>query len=139
MLATEVLKLLQPFIVKNLILPRTLTTIGDNINDFVIIKKNKQPIACAGLKPYSCGLGEIYAIAVADEYQKQGYSTQLLTNIKNCAQQQNIRQLFAISKYQKGWFIRHGFTIATLTDIPLKRQQQFDHQRKSNIFIKNVD
>ena len=134
----EILTLLQPFVAQDLLLPRSLSSIEQDINDFILIKNKNKLIACAGLRKYDHHYGEIYALAINKNYQNQGYSRQLLANIIAQARQQKISYLFAISKHQKEWFIKQKFLIANLNDIPLVRQQKFDHQRQPNIFMKNL-
>lgn len=136
----QILDLIEPFVEQGRILPRTYEQISENIDDFVFLQKNDQVVACAGLKDCKDSkMGEIYALAVAKEMQNQGLSEKLLKKIMQKAQKMNFSKIFALSKHNAKWFLKHGFEQKTVNDLPIKRQAIFDHQRNSLIFFKNVN
>lgn len=135
----EIIKLIKPFIDKGLMLNRSVIDIEKYLLEFVTIYKDNHLIACAGLRQYPNNITEIYTMAVDANYQKQGYSQKLLQKIYNKSISFNTKTLFAISKYQKQWFLSNGFTLATLADIPSARYANFDKKRNSDIFIKNIN
>ncbi|MBE8189999.1 MAG: GNAT family N-acetyltransferase [Candidatus Thioglobus sp.] len=137
--ASQILKLLAPFVQEGKILPRTHSQISANIDDFVLLFEEKKLIACAGLKPYKKGaVGEIYSLAVAENSQKTGAAAKLLTQIISKAKKLNCTKIFALSKHNINWFLKQKFTQMEVGDLPENRQKSFDHQRNSCIFFKDL-
>ncbi len=137
--ANQILSLIKPFVEQGKILPRTYEQINENIDDFVFLQNFDELVACAGLKDCKEGkMGEIYALAVSKEAQNQGFSTKLLEKIMQKARIANFSKIFALTKYNKNWFINNGFVQTSIDNLPKKRQALFDHQRNSSIFFKDV-
>jgi len=137
--ASQILTLIQPFVEQGKILPRTKAQINDQLDDFVLLFDNDQLVACAGLKDCKEGsMGEIYSLAVARQAQNTGLSADLLDKIMLKAQQEKFSKIFALTKYGTQWFIKNGFTLMNISDLPSKRQQYFNHDRNSSIFFKDV-
>lgn len=138
--ATQILALITPFVEEGRILLRTLDEINDNIEDFVLLYDGEVLVACAGLKDCKTKkMGEIYALAVSKNRQNQGFSEQLLVKIMQKAHQANFSKIFALSKYNVAWFLKHGFVQTHIDALPIKRQALFNHQRNPSIFSKNVN
>ncbi len=133
-----ILTLLKPFVEKGIILPRSRQSIQSHLAEFITIEKDKNTIACAGLKIYSNNFAEIYALAIDAQYQGQGYSVALLSQLSQKAKSKKINRLFALSKYQYDWFLKHNFDSVALSAIPIERQKEFDSQRNPDIFIKKL-
>ncbi len=135
----KILDIITPFVKDGSILPRTYTQINNNINDFVLLEQCGKLVACAGLKKYKEGsIGEIYALAVSEKVQNQGISTKLLDKIIQKAHANNFSKVFALSKHNAGWFLKHGFIKMEISELPKNRQLLFDHLRNSYIFFKEV-
>jgi N-acetylglutamate synthase and related acetyltransferases len=138
--AKQILELIEPFVKEGKILPRTYDQISDNIDDFVFLRNFGQLVACAGLK--DCkegGMGEIYALAVSKDTQNQGFSAKLLDQIMQKARISNFSKIFALSKYNTEWFLNQDFVQMKISELPVKRQALFDHNRNSSIFFKDVE
>ena len=137
---SQILNLIQPFVNQGKILSRSKNEIEKNINDFVLLFDNEKLIACAGLKDCEEGfMGEIYSLAVVQNSQHTNLSKKLLTKILANAKQRHFVKIFALTKFSTNWFIKNGFTQMKITDLPVKRQQRFNHQRNSSIFFKDID
>jgi len=138
--AQQILDLIEPFVREGKILPRTFDQIHNNINDFVFLRNFDKMVACAGLKDCKEGeMGEIYALAVSEEVQNQGFSAKLLDEIMQKARIANFSKIFALSKHNADWFLKRGFIQMKISELPKKRQVLFDHQRNSSIFFKDVN
>ncbi len=138
--ASQILKLVQPFVDQGKILPRTLIDINKSIDDFVLIYKDNQLLACAGLKDCQEGsIGEIYSLAVAQGFQNTGLSSQLLDKIVIKAKKEKFTKIFALTKHGTNWFIKNGFAQMNISDLPYKRQKHFNYDRNSLIFFKEVN
>jgi amino-acid N-acetyltransferase len=138
--AEQILTLIEPFVRKGNILPRSKTQIEQNIDDFILLFDKGDVIACAGLK--DCkerGMGEIYTLAVALEKQHMGLSAKLLRAIMHKAKSRGFNRLFALTKHNANWFVKHQFQSMKISELPKARQALFDYQRNSLIFFKDVN
>jgi amino-acid N-acetyltransferase len=135
----QILTLIKPFVDQGKILVRSKVEIKKNINDFILLFDNNQLVACAGLKDCQEGsMGEIYSLAVAKNSQNLGLSMQLLDKILMEAKRQKFNKVFALTKYETDWFLKHRFTQMKISDLPSKRQKYFNHDRNSSIFFKDI-
>lgn len=134
----KLLELIEPYVDKDLILKRTREDLLSLISEFIFIKKDKRIIACAGLKKYDNNIAEIYCIAVAKDCQNKGYSKKLLAKVFAKACEENIKKIFALSKYGAKWFLHHGFKEASFSKLPEAKKIVFDKKRNPRIFIKYV-
>ena len=138
--AEQILELIEPFVKEGKILSRTYDQIAKNIDDFVLLHNSGKPVACAGLKDCKEGkMGEIYALAVSEQVQNQGFSAKLLDEIMQKARISNFSKIFALTKYNTQWFFKYGFVQMKIDELPIKRQALFNHQRNSSIFFKDVN
>ncbi|CAC9544312.1 N-acetylglutamate synthase (EC 2.3.1.1) [uncultured Gammaproteobacteria bacterium] len=136
----QILTLIKPFVDQGKILSRSKNEIEKNINDFVLLFEKSQLVACAGLKDCQEGsMGEIYSLAVAQDFQNTGLSNQLLDKILANAKQRNFSKVFALTKFGTEWFIKNNFTKMQISDLPKKRQKYFNYDRNSSIFFKEVN
>jgi N-acetylglutamate synthase-like GNAT family acetyltransferase len=135
----QILTLLKPFVDQEKILLRSKEEIEKNINDFILLFDNNQLVACAGLKDCQEGsMGEIYSLAVAKNSQNLGLSMQLLDKILIEAKRRKFSKVFALTKYETNWFLKHQFTQMKISNLPKKRQKYFNHDRNSSIFFKDI-
>ncbi|MDC0390332.1 GNAT family N-acetyltransferase [Candidatus Thioglobus sp.] len=135
----QILTLIKPFVDQEKILLRSKEEIEKNINDFILLFDNNQLVACAGLKDCQEGsMGEIYSLAVAKNSQNLGLSMQLLDKILIEAKRRKFSKVFALTKYETNWFLKHQFTQMKISNLPQKRQKYFNHDRNSSIFFKDI-
>ena len=121
------------------ILPRSRQEIEESIDDFVLLFDGDQLLACAGLKDCQEGsMGEIYSLAVAKNVQNTGLSKKLLNKILIKAKLRKFSKIFALTKFGTDWVVKNGFTQMNISDLPIKRQKYFNHDRNSSIFFKEV-
>lgn len=138
--AEQILTLIQPFVDEGKILLREKEEIEKNINNYVLIYKNNELLACAGLKDCKEGhTGEIYSLAVKKDKQNTGLSTKLLDKIIEKAKTEGFVKVFALTKFGTEWFVKNGFAQMQIKDLPKKRQALFNHKRNSSIFFKDVN
>ena len=63
------------------------------------------------------------------------------TQIRSCLRLLKLRKfskIFALTKFGTDWFVKNGFTQMNISDLPIKRQKYFNHDRNSSIFFKEV-
>ena len=80
-------KLINYFAGKELMLPRPLSEIYENIRDYFVVREGEKVIACAGLHVNWADLVEIKSVAVAEESQQQRIGAMLIEACLNEARE----------------------------------------------------
>jgi len=128
---------MQPFVEEGRLLERNYEYLSDYLDDFVIVTDKNRIIACAGLRLYEKEqFGEIYALVVNKAYHNTDISNKLMDKLMNRAKRLNLECVFALSKHGGHFFRRHRFIEDEITSLPISRQKNYDHQRKSSIYLK---
>ncbi len=107
------------------------------IDYFTVVERDGTVIACAALYPFSeeeCG--ELACLAVHQDYRNQGRGDDLLEYIERKARGLGINKLFVLTTRTAHWFQERGFKAASLDDLPMTRQELYNYQRRSKVFIK---
>ena len=55
------------------------------------------------------------------------------------ARKQHIKQLFLLTTQTAHWFIEQGFVQGKIDDLPIAKQELYNYQRNSKIFIKALE
>ena len=128
---------MQPFVEEGRLLERNYEYLSDCLDDFVIVTDQNRIIACAGLRLYEKEqFGEIYALVVNKAYHNTDISNKLMDKLMNRAKRLNLECVFALSKHGGHFFRHHRFIEDEITSLPISRQKNYDHQRKSSIYLK---
>ena len=101
-------KLINHFAKKDLMLPRSLSDLYENIRDYYVYVENSKIIGCAALHIFWKDLAEIKSVAVEENYQKKGIGKQLIQKCLEEGKVLGINKLFVLT-YIPGFFERMGF------------------------------
>jgi amino-acid N-acetyltransferase len=114
----EIHKLLRYFAGKGLLLGRSISSLYDQLRDFVVYDDNGIQGACA---LHICweNLAEIRSLAVAEEQQGKGIGKALIESCLDEAHSLEIHQVFTLT-YQPGFFKRFGFNHVGKHELPHK-------------------
>ena len=135
----QIIELMEPFIKEGRLLPRSLETINNCVDDFVVIENENKIIACAGLKEYPKErAGEIYALVVSKNFHNTDTSSKLMHLLLDKACNMNLSSIFALSKYGGRFFFRFDFQEVELSSLPESRQKSYDYERSSTIYSRDL-
>ncbi len=112
-------KLINYFAGKELMLPRPLSEIYENIRDYFVVREGEKVIACAGLHVNWSDLVEIKSVAVAEESQQQRIGAMLIEACLNEARELGITTTFCLT-YQPAFFEKFGFSQVDRMELPRK-------------------
>ena len=101
------------------VLPRPLAEIYEHLRDFLVVRDNERPVACAALHIMWEDLAEIRSVAVLDEWQEKGVGALLVEACLDEARSLGIPTVFALTR-QPGFFERLGFRQADVMALPRK-------------------
>jgi amino-acid N-acetyltransferase len=132
-----ILELLAPLESEGVLVRRSRERLETEIDHFTVVERDGTIIACAALYPFAEeSLGELACMAVRHEYRNEGRGDALLDYIQRQARALDITRLFVLTTRTAHWFQERGFEPSSIKDLPLERQQLYNYQRRSKIFIK---
>jgi len=134
-----ILQLIAPLEESGALVKRSREMLEMEIDHFMVVERDGMVIACAALYPCSGNLAELSCLAVHPEYQTQGRGDQLLQAIEQRAAEAGIKQLFILTTRTAHWFRERGFRSARLSDLPVKRRNLYNYQRKSKVLMKTLE
>jgi amino-acid N-acetyltransferase len=129
--AQEIFKILQHFALKEVLLPRSLNSIYENIRDFYVYETDGKIVGVGSLHIYWEDLAEIKSLAVIDQYQHQGIGKKIVEACLEDAKQLGIKKVFALT-YVPSFFEKLGFKITDKSNFPQKVWTECIHCVKFN-------
>ncbi len=117
--AEEIQKLVNTFAEKNAMLPRALSTIYENIRDFVVMEEDGRIVGCCAMHVNWGDLGEVRSLAVDESTQGKGYGRQLVEVCLSEARDLGLPNVFALT-YVPDFFERLGFHRIDKAELPRK-------------------
>ncbi|MBN2407821.1 MAG: N-acetyltransferase [Elusimicrobia bacterium] len=116
---TSLHKLINGYAKDNIMLPRSLNEIYDNVRDFWVIEENGEVVACAALHPTWEDMAEVKSLAVSQEHQHKNYATRLVKACLDECKTLRVNKVFALT-YVPGFFEKVGFTRDKKESMPHK-------------------
>jgi amino-acid N-acetyltransferase len=110
--------LLQQFASKGLLLGRSISSLYDQLRDFVVYDDGGVQGVCA-LHICWDNLAEIRSLAVAESSQKRGIGRELVNTCLDEAKSLEISRVFTLT-YQGGFFRKLGFAAIEKSELPHK-------------------
>ena len=135
-----ILALINPLVEQGLLVRRSSEQIEQDIEHFSVIESDGLLIGCVSFYPFASEkLAEMACLAVHADYRKGKYGELLLEHVINLARQGGMKSLFVLTTRTSHWFIEHGFVEGDVSQLPKSRQELYNHQRRSKIFIRRLD
>jgi len=134
-----ILALIKPMEDAGILVPRSREQLELEISYFDVMMRDGLVIACSALFPFpQNGMAEFSCVAVHPDYRRAGRADALLKRAEETARQLGMKKLFALTTHTPHWFIEHGFTPASIEDLPMQKQRIYNYQRKSLVLIKDL-
>jgi amino-acid N-acetyltransferase len=130
-----ILELIKPLEEDGILVRRSRDLLETEIAKFHVMEKDGAIIACAALYPYG-NMAELSCVATHPDYRNTGRAATLLAQMETQARKKNITQLFLLTTQTAHWFIEQGFVQGKLEDLPIAKQELYNYQRNSKIFVK---
>ncbi len=116
---TQIQKLINAFAMQDLMLPRSLNELYENIRDFWVAEERGRVIGCSGLHISWDELAEIKSLAVAENRQGKGIGIGLATACLSEAAELGAKKVFALT-YKPDFFKKLGFKKVSHAKLPHK-------------------
>ncbi len=104
----QIQNLINSFAKQDLMLPRSLNELYDNLRDFWVFEDNKRIAGCCALHVCWQDLVEIKSLAVAKDRQRKGIGEQLVVACIKEAKELQAKKIFVLT-YKPEYFKNFGF------------------------------
>lgn len=134
-----ILGLIAPQEAAGTLVPRSREQLELEIGHFFVTVRDGLVIACAALLPLGdAAAAELACVAVHYDYRARGRAAALLAYAETRARRDGIERIFALTTHTPHWFIEHGFSRASLDDLPVSRRELYNYQRNSLVLVKEL-
>ncbi|WP_299496498.1 amino-acid N-acetyltransferase [uncultured Shewanella sp.] len=131
-----ILDLIRPLEEQGILVRRSREQLEMEIEQFMLIERDSLVIGCAAFYPFEeDNAGEFACLVVHPEYRDADRGSLLLNNIIGQARVRGYSRLFALTTRSIHWFLEHGFQIVEVNELPEKKKQLYNYQRKSKILL----
>lgn len=132
-----IIKLLEPLEADGTLVKRPRELIEREIERFTVLEHDGVIYGCAALYAFpESRMGEMAAVNVHPSYQNYGDGERLMKRIEARARAAGLTKLFVLTTRTSHWFLKRGFTVASVDELPVERQRLFNWQRRSQVLIK---
>ncbi len=115
----QIQDLINSFAKKDLMLPRSLNELYENLRDFWVAVENNKIVACCALHVSWEDLAEIKSLAVAKQRQRKGTGKKLVLTCLGEAKDLGAKRIFVLT-YQPEYFKQFGFKRVKNSALPHK-------------------
>jgi amino-acid N-acetyltransferase len=115
----QIQKLINHFAKLDLMLPRSLNELYENLRDFWVVEEKGRVLGCAGLHISWDDLAEIKSLAVEKSKQGKGLGASLVRAALHEALQLGAKKVFVLT-YKPVYFKKFGFKRIKTSELPHK-------------------
>ena len=139
-----ILKLIEPLENEGVLVRRGRERIEMEIDHFYVMEHDNRTIGCAALYPFvdavkpNNNMAEFACLAIDPQYRGGGRGDKLFNYCQNQAKVLGFKQLFCLTTRTEHWFLERGFVEGSIEKLPAEKQEMYNFQRKSKVFIKTL-
>lgn len=115
----ELQELIRTYANRELMLPRSLLSLYEQLRDFHVWRQDDRVLGCAALHLSWRGLAEIRSVAVAEDATGRGIGRALVESCLQEARDMGVHRVFVLT-YVPGFFEKFGFDACDKDDLPHK-------------------
>ena len=135
-----ILKLIEPLEADGTLVKRARELIEREIGQFSVFEHDDFIQGCAALYPFEeAAMGELACLTVHSDYRESGLGERLMKRIEARARMAGLNRLFVLTTRASHWFLKRGFAMAKVEDLPVQRQRMYNWQRRSQVLIKAIN
>jgi amino-acid N-acetyltransferase len=134
-----IIKLIEPLEADGTLVKRPRELIEREIDRFTVLEHDGFIFGCAALYPFpNERTGELACLTVHPQYQGYGDGERLMKRIEAKAKSAGIERLFVLTTRTAHFFIKRGYKPASVDDLPPKRQNMYNWQRRSQVLVRTL-
>ncbi|MDR1996086.1 amino-acid N-acetyltransferase [Azonexus sp.] len=130
--------LIEPMEEEGILVHRPRELLEREIDHFSIMLHDGIIVGCAALYPHSDEDAELACLAVSHEHREWGYGEQLMKRIERRAKRLGIKRLCVLTTRTEHWFVERGYRLGTVDDLPAKKRDMYNYQRRSKVLFKTL-
>jgi len=135
-----ILKLIEPLEADGTLVKRPRELIEREIAQFTVFEHDGFIQGCAALYPFEdASMGELACLTVHGDYRESGLGERLMNRIETRARAAGLKRLFVLTTRTSHWFLKRGYALARVEDLPVQRQRMYNWQRRSQVLIKTIN
>ena len=133
------LQLIEPLEAEGILVRRGRERLEMEIEQFYVMEHDGRVIGCAALYPFTEEkTAEFACLAIHPSYRGGGRGDRLFHFCESQAKEQGFKTIFCLTTRTEHWFLERGFIEKTVTDLPAEKQQIYNLQRRSKVFVKKL-
>ncbi len=130
--------LIEPMEEEGILVHRPRELLEREIDHFSIMLHDGIIVGCAALYPHSEDEAELACLAVSHDHREWGYGEQLMKRIERRARRLGVKRLCVLTTRTEHWFVERGFKLGTVDDLPAKKRDMYNYQRRSKVLFKTL-
>ncbi|GHT66517.1 acetyltransferase [Endomicrobiia bacterium] len=115
----EMHKLVERYANNKEMLHRSLNAVYENIQEFVVLENEGKIVGCGALHVSWSDLAEVKALAVAEEFKRQGLGRKIVEKLQENAIALGIYKIFTLT-FKPEFFIKLGYKVILKETLPRK-------------------
>jgi amino-acid N-acetyltransferase len=133
----EVLRIMNPFVEEEILLPRGEQELIEQLEHFVVYEVDGILHACGAFipSPEEEGRGEIAAITVDRTYRGYGIGKRILSYLVDKSRSSGIKNLYVLTTQTADWFLQFGFEEGGIEDLPVDKRRDYNRMRNSRVLL----
>ncbi|HLD08743.1 MAG TPA: amino-acid N-acetyltransferase, partial [Methylophilaceae bacterium] len=134
-----ILQLIEPLEAEGVLVRRGRERIEMEINRFHVMEHDARIIGCAALYPFKKEkTAELACVAIHQSFRGGGRGDRLFKYCEELAKAKGLNSIFVLTTRTAHWFLERGFVEADISTLPPAKQQLYNLQRRSKVFVKNI-
>lgn len=134
----EIMRLIQPQIDLNLLIPQTSLQVAENLEKFYVYKIDETVQGCAALNQLNKDYAEIESLVVSESHRGHGHGARLVNHLKKESLKLRVKRLLVMTTQSVDFFLELGFSQMSLDEIPPERPRDYDQTRNSRILMLEI-
>ena len=134
----EIMRLIQPQIDLNLLIPQTSLQVAENLEKFYVYKIDETVQGCAALNQLNKDYAEIESLVVSESHRGHGHGARLVNHLKKESIKLRVKRLLVMTTQSVDFFLELGFSQISLDEIPPERPRDYDQTRNSRILMLEI-
>src|SRR5437870_7013176 len=135
-----ILAIIEPLEDQGILVRRSRERLEMEIERFVVAEHDGAIIGCTALYAFpEDRVGELAALAVHPDFQREGYGEALLREAELRARKLKLSRLFVLTTRTSGWFLERGFVESDIARIPKQKRDLYKWPRRSLLYEKSID
>lgn len=134
-----ILQLIEPLEAEGVLVRRGRERLEMEINRFHIMEHDGRVIGCTAIYPFKKEkTAEIACLAIHPAFRGKARGDRLFKYCEGFAKSKGLESIFVLTTRTAHWFLERGFAEADINALPLAKQQLYNLQRRSKVFVKKI-